>query len=215
MKSKVLIAKILELDPTGEVECSIGNCDIYYLDRLPAYYDGRLQVLKYDESKAPYYNVIGGEYRSSGSKIALKELSFSDALRNDDKFEIDYSNLHATAESLQRYKEADDAIRKSSTRLHSDIEHEGFIKWGKNQAESTNLHFEDLESHLTNFYTNNQEYLDYDNGPHSAIYQGYHKYQKNGQTIYRSINDARELFYGDVVKMDFNGWDWEIVKAIT
>jgi hypothetical protein len=215
MKSKDLIAKILELDPTGEVECCIGNSDIYHIDILPAYWDGRLQVLEYDESKKPYYSVKGGRYQSSGNKIDIAPLPFSDALRNDEKFEIDYSQLGASPEEIERYKKSDDNIRKSSKRLESDLTHEAFIKWGKRLAESFNLHTEDLETNLTTFYANNQDYLDYNNGPYSSIFHKHHHCNENGKGWYRSINDARDLFYNDVVKIDFNGWDWQILKVIT
>ena len=60
MKTKELIKELQELDPTGETEVVCGCGDIYFVEELPAYYDGRLGVLIKDESKKPYYHVKGG-----------------------------------------------------------------------------------------------------------------------------------------------------------
>ena len=82
MKTKKLIEMLQELDPEGEIEVCIGNEDIYFADRMPAYWDGRLQVLIRDE-ECEYYNIIGAKYTSSGDKIKLYPLSILEALEED------------------------------------------------------------------------------------------------------------------------------------
>lgn len=79
MNTKELIKQLQEKDPEGDTECCIGNKPIYYIDRMPAYYDGILQILKQDLS-SPYYNIIGAKFTSQGDKIKLVTHSINDAL---------------------------------------------------------------------------------------------------------------------------------------
>ena len=71
MKTKELIRQLQEIDPSGDEECCIGNADIHFVDKLPAYYDGTLQILKRDDEG----NIIGGEFKKYGSKIVIRDYS--------------------------------------------------------------------------------------------------------------------------------------------
>lgn len=71
MKSKELIRLLKEEDPSGEIEVNIDGSDIFSVENLPAYYDGSLKVLIHDESKKPYFDVVGVEFRRNGRKIRL------------------------------------------------------------------------------------------------------------------------------------------------
>ena len=97
MKTRELIAQLNECDPTGELEVCIGNVDIHFVGKEPAYYDGCLQVLKRDEA-CEYYNIIGAEFRSGGFKIVINELNIADALLNNPEmpvtFDSEYSKRH-------------------------------------------------------------------------------------------------------------------------
>lgn len=44
MKTKELIKKLMEADPSGEIECCINNLDIHFVRLDPASYVGALQV---------------------------------------------------------------------------------------------------------------------------------------------------------------------------
>lgn len=95
MKTKILIEELQKLDPTGEEEVCVGNEDIFFVSREPAYYDGCLQVLKRDPSMKPCYDITGLEYRSSGTKIAIHTYSVTDALYDDTDFEVTYESDYA------------------------------------------------------------------------------------------------------------------------
>jgi len=83
MKTKELIRRLNEADPSGEIECCVGNADIYYVSKEPAYWDGCLQVLKRDPKKeGKQYSIIGAEIHSEGEKICLNTMNFSDVLLN-------------------------------------------------------------------------------------------------------------------------------------
>jgi hypothetical protein len=79
MKTKELIRQLQEEDPTGEEEVCVHNEPIFFLENLPAYYDGLLQVLIRDE-KNKFYNVIGAELRGEGRKVKIHLHSIEDAI---------------------------------------------------------------------------------------------------------------------------------------
>ena len=81
MKSKELIKQLQEEDPSGEIEVVCGG-DIYFAERLPASCDGRLQVLIRDETKKPFYHVVGMKEVSGGDKILLNILNLEDVCEN-------------------------------------------------------------------------------------------------------------------------------------
>ena len=71
MKTKTLIEVLQELDPTGELVVCVGNEDIIEIDVLPAYYDGKLQVLQRDKTKDGY-DITGIEIKSNGKKVKIE-----------------------------------------------------------------------------------------------------------------------------------------------
>ena len=58
MKTKELIKQLQELDPTGECQV-FGDGDIYCLEKVPWYYDGRPGILIRDETNKGTYNIEG------------------------------------------------------------------------------------------------------------------------------------------------------------
>ena len=100
-------------DPSGEYECCIGNADIHFLETVPAYYDGRLQILERDES-LPYYNVVGGKITSSGMKIFINALSLQDVLLDDPEAPIDLSECQDNGD---RYAKAVEEWRQRGREL--------------------------------------------------------------------------------------------------
>lgn len=98
MRSKDIIKILQELDPKGELEVGIGNCDILDIHIAPAYYDGCLQVLKHNQTDAMCedrcHDIVGGKYTDKGFKIVIEALSLSDAyiqaIVYDTPFDIEY-----------------------------------------------------------------------------------------------------------------------------
>jgi hypothetical protein len=81
MKTKELIKRLQEADPSGELECCVGNIDIYFVTQEPAYYDGALQVLLHDETKRDLmWSIVGAKLTRHGSKVQIHALSIEDAM---------------------------------------------------------------------------------------------------------------------------------------
>lgn len=152
MKSKVLIELIKKLDPSGEEEVCVGNMDILSVDAEPAYYDGSLQVLERNEN-SEYYNVTGAKYRRNGMKIVITPLSITDAICNDTKLSVDYSELPEFKQ--KSFKEAHDALRLWHENVEDDIEQRGFVEWVKKKSVDITPDIESVESIAKSFYKEN------------------------------------------------------------
>jgi len=100
MKSKVLIEKLKELDPTGEIEVCDGNQDILCLQLKPSYWDGNSKVFIRDE-KLKGYNIKGVKICESGSKISIISLSLEDVIWEDPSVEIDLSDLSSASHIVE------------------------------------------------------------------------------------------------------------------
>lgn len=120
MKTKRLIELLQKADPEGEAECCVGNQDIFTVYPEPAYWDGRLQVLKRDESN-PYYNVIGAQITGAGTKISIRTLSIEDAIFENPELPVEI--VHTQPE---RYQAAITAWREESRRIINDVD-----KWAR------------------------------------------------------------------------------------
>jgi hypothetical protein len=94
MKTKKLIAMLQEIDPSGEFEVCVDNLDIYFAEPLPAYWDGRLQLLIQDESKEPHYSIVGAKVTAVGTKIKLHTMGVEDVLWHDPDAPIDLSEAN-------------------------------------------------------------------------------------------------------------------------
>lgn len=91
MKTKELIRQLQEADPTGEIECCVGNCDIDNVTVLPAYYDGNLQVITVRDERGA---AIAGKLFHNGRKVQIEAFSFGEhVFFEHGVFEIDYSDL--------------------------------------------------------------------------------------------------------------------------
>jgi hypothetical protein len=152
MKTKDLIALLQEADPTGEEECCIGNTDIYFVERLPAYWDGPLQVLKKNPD-TEYYSIIGAEYRRSGTKIDIKTFSINDAIFNDENLPVTYDSENAEKYCCDRVEK----YRKEAVEIKNDIERGHFIEYvGKKYKEHSGEY--DLGLVAKWYYDNNWNY---------------------------------------------------------
>ncbi len=120
MKSSEVIKLLQELDPTGEVEVSVGNVDIMDIGLLPAYYDGCLQVLKKDLAKE-CYNIIGLEFKSEGSKIVISPYDIEDYIL-DHHGRLDKLNIIFDHEPNQWHLDRIEEHKKKATELHEKLE---------------------------------------------------------------------------------------------
>jgi hypothetical protein len=75
MKTKDLIKLLQEADTSGEFEVLIENSDIESLDVLPAYYDGRITVIKERDKN---FRPIKSEVTGSGVKLNLYRHSWTE-----------------------------------------------------------------------------------------------------------------------------------------
>ena len=204
MKSSKLIQLIQEADPSGEIECCIGNADIHYVDILPAYYDGCLQVLDVDDSGG-CCKINGAKRLQHGYKLVIKHLSIGAAIECDPDIVIDYSNLSSTASA--RYKDADDATRKSVVKLKEDIERDHFVKYIKGFL---NDYDSDDDPKIKAFYDKHFSYKD-------PLPVG-SKIDNGGRCIVMdSVYNRRELAWDHQVKINFNDefdFDLEFVEGV-
>jgi hypothetical protein len=130
MKTKDLIRKLQEEDPSGEEHVCVGNVDIGFISKEPAYYDGAAQVILYNEKG----EIVGGKYKRSGNKIQVHLRRFSDLIWDrKEGFMVDYSEL--SSDRQEAYKENHQKIVKSSKDLDYEIELEYFVKHIKERAE--------------------------------------------------------------------------------
>lgn len=115
MKTKELITKLLELDPDGQLECTVGNCSINYIELLPAYYDGRLQIIEYDKDGRP----LSGKYVSNGKKLCISYTTIQECVMENSDFPVDFSELEEV--SRKRYSSYIDEFRKKSIELDKEF----------------------------------------------------------------------------------------------
>lgn len=114
MKTKELIRQLQEADPSGELHVCVGNIDISFVSREPAYYDGRQEILECDENCGIRHARITGH----GQKIQIHTLSIDDAIFQDPSLpvEIDTGNPQTDREYkamvLKWRKEAVDVLEE-------------------------------------------------------------------------------------------------------
>jgi hypothetical protein len=81
MTTAELIAALRAVDPEGTTPVCVANADVYFVQRQPAYYDGRLQQLVHDESKrGNAWSIVGARIISAGEKVDIVALSIRDVL---------------------------------------------------------------------------------------------------------------------------------------
>lgn len=106
MKSKKLIKLIQELDPSGETEVCVGTTqDIAFVERMPAYYDGALQLIERENDE-----IVSAKFERAGDKIAIRYVGIVDAILDDPDLEVD-------CQGHERYEELVENARKTSREL--------------------------------------------------------------------------------------------------
>jgi hypothetical protein len=111
MKTRELIAALQEADPGGEVDVCVGNAPIYYVEHLPAYYDGPLGQLVQDKSVTHCCNITGYRFTTEGSKVKLVAMALDDCLCDDPELPVDVSSV-SNVGSRERIVAHADAYRQ-------------------------------------------------------------------------------------------------------
>lgn len=118
MKTKELIKRLQEADPDGETEVCVGNEDILFVAKEPAYYDGCFQVLNRDPAKAPYYNVVGIEIRGNGNKIVIHPHGLDWALLDHPEMPVSFDGKY----SAEHYSDSVEKLREKYRQLNKELE---------------------------------------------------------------------------------------------
>jgi hypothetical protein len=143
MKTKELIRRLQQEDPSGEEEVCVDNIDIFFVSREPAYYDGSSQVLIRDETN-PFYNIIGAKYKREGVKIQIHLHSIHDAISENYNLPIDYSEL--SEEKANAVRKAHEEYRTWLTNLDTELERNCFVSWAKDRATKLTEDIEDIKN---------------------------------------------------------------------
>ncbi|KKN19529.1 hypothetical protein LCGC14_0944910 [marine sediment metagenome] len=88
MKTKDVIEMLQKADPSGKLDCVVGNYDIFCAHVEPAYWDGCMQLLVRDKDNS-YYNVTGAIYTSKGVKVQIETMGIDDALCEDPELPVE------------------------------------------------------------------------------------------------------------------------------
>lgn len=118
MKTKELIQRLNEADPGGDAECCINNHDILYVESMPAWYDGKLEILDRDKS-IDGYNVIGARVVASGQKIKIHSHSIEDMIGVSHKLPVDLSDIKNTT-IIKAYEAMIEQFRKDAIAVKHD-----------------------------------------------------------------------------------------------
>lgn len=126
MKTRELIRQLQETDPSGDLECCVGNADILAVWAEPAYWDGCLQVLVRDPT-SQYYNVVGARYQDSGVKVVIQPHSICDALLEDPEMPVDTSAIARRAR--ERYEAQVAEWRQTMRDINESVERKIFVAY--------------------------------------------------------------------------------------
>lgn len=119
MKTRELIARLQAQDPSGELQVCSGNRPIYFVERLPAYYDGRLQMLIQDETRTDY-NIVGYKITGRGEKVQLHIMDLEDCIAGNADLPLDVADL---SEGAQReWIDLADTCRAETRAIDAEIE---------------------------------------------------------------------------------------------
>jgi hypothetical protein len=120
LKTKELIRRLNQLDPSGEIEVVVDSADIYFLSKEPMYYDGRpIRLLRDPDLEGKAYSITGFEIMETGEKIRIRIMGAADVI-------ADFAENHreckiiATAEARYRYH-IDDMITDTEA-MQQDVE---------------------------------------------------------------------------------------------
>lgn len=99
MKTSQLIKLLQEADPNDECTVCISNHPVSDVDRMPYYYDGRLEYIERDE----HHNPIKVGYKAGGQKIKIHCDTIEDALMDNPDAELILDGITYQSQVQDRY----------------------------------------------------------------------------------------------------------------
>ena len=116
MKTKDLIKALQEEDPSGEMECVVGNHSVVGVWTDPAYWDGCMQVVERDPATQRYKARI----TSSGHKVVLWVMGAIDVIENYPEAEVKIEV--GNAEKQADYEKMIENARRTIRKIERDVE---------------------------------------------------------------------------------------------
>lgn len=116
MKTRDLIRRLQDADPTGEAEVCVDNEDICWVHPMEAYWDGRLQVLERDGNR-----VVGAKVTSMGTKVKIVHLSIEEAIYDNPELPVDLSEL-GISRSVEEWTADIAKWREESRKMKAETE---------------------------------------------------------------------------------------------
>jgi hypothetical protein len=149
MKTKDLIKKLQEEDPTGEEHVVVDNLDISFISKEPAYYDGAAQMIIRDEKR----HAISGKYLRNGHKIQIHTIDFNTLLWDHKDFTMDYSELDP--ERQKSYRENHDKVRDAAKNFDYQMAVKDFEDWFVEKASKLVDAYDDMRGAAKAFFDAN------------------------------------------------------------
>jgi len=95
MKTRELIERLKAVDPSGNIEVTVGGNDIYFLTKKPCYWNGPVSLIKRDRAREiqKWYSIAGFNITGSGNHVSIITMSTRDGIINDPEVHIEYLNV--------------------------------------------------------------------------------------------------------------------------
>lgn len=151
MKTKDVIAKLQELDPTGETECCIGNADILAIYTQPAYWDGCLQTFDREGHK-----IKGAKIISEGNKIVIHDLSIREALMDQPNLPVEFTTKY----TKDKYEKSVERWREETDEIKTDVARGFFVKYVQDKTKHLKVDDDQVKKEAKNFFDANLSHDD-------------------------------------------------------
>lgn len=130
MKTRDLIRRLQEADPSGELECGVDGTDIYFVSCEEGYWDGPYEVLIRDpELDGKAYSILGVKSTTKGNKVRLHTMSLHDVLLNDPSARVEVEYEYSDPSRAQRFLERAEETRRRIHEMNNGLEREDFVRW--------------------------------------------------------------------------------------
>ena len=102
MRTSELIRLLQEANPNDDAEVCVDNEDIHFLEVVPGYYDGRLQVFTRDPVlTGKSFDIVAARITSAGTKIKIRHCSIEDLLLDNPEMPVDTSTTGSEASTAE------------------------------------------------------------------------------------------------------------------
>lgn len=127
MKTKELIKLLQEEDPEGTCDVAVGNLPITFIERLPYYYDGRLQFIEMNSNNKP----IRAGWKTDCSKIQIHYTNIEKILLDHPELPIETSGASKNDDIekiISEWRQAGKRMQAWSIDLDEQIIYDGKMK---------------------------------------------------------------------------------------